>query len=396
MDIFFNTLINFIFIAWSYIILFHGRFFLSKESFFWSNKIILEKKFPLNSFNKNKKFKKTSVIVPARNEEKNIAKCIEGLINQKDYIEEIIIIDDDSYDKTRKVAKQAFLKYKFQNFKIIPSKSLPIDWNGKTWALNQGKDIALKNKKTEYLLFVDADIFLENDVICIVQNVLKEKKLDMISLMAKLNCTSFWEKLLIPSFIFFFQKLYPFNQVNKNNSKISAAAGGFIFCNKKIFLNENLFEKIRDKIIDDCNLAKAIKQKGSIWLGLTNKVKSIRIYESLQQIWLMVSRTAYEQLNCSLKNLFISILGMIFLYQLAPFYIFSNQLIFNQQLNLTLYLIYLLPTIIFLPTIKFYNLSFIYVFLLPISSFLYILMTMNSAYNFYFKKGNVWKNRKYK
>ena len=125
----------------------------------------------------------------------------------------------------------------------------------------------------------------------------------MVSMMAKLNCKNFWEKLLIPSFIYFFQKIYPFSRVNNPKDSLSAAAGGFILCRANLFKNENLYDFIKNKVIDDCNLAKIIKKKGNIWLGLTEKVYSQRNYNKISQIWLMVSRTAYEQLNFSLITL---------------------------------------------------------------------------------------------
>ena len=149
----------------------------------------------------------------------------------------------------------------------------------------------------------------------------------------------------------------------------------------------------KDKIIDDCNLAKIIKDSGNhIWLGLTNLVDSQRNYSKLEQVWKMVTRTAYEQLNNSILVLIVSIIGMVMIY-LIPFI----NLIHQNSLNLiiinlaSIFLMFLS----FLPTAKFYNLNFVFYFSLPISSIIYMLMTINSAYNYYFKNGNVWKGRKY-
>ena len=67
-----------------------------------------------------------------------------------------------------------------------------------------------------------------------------ERRLSMLSLMAKLRCVTFWENLLIPSFIYFFQKLYPFSKVNNHNDNVAAAAGGFIMCKTELFKKINL------------------------------------------------------------------------------------------------------------------------------------------------------------
>ena len=119
----------------------------------------------------------------------------------------MLIIDDNSSDNTEKKAKQTFRKAKFSQFKIIKGKKLPINWSGKVWALKQGVDAAIK-KKFSHFVFIDADIILKDKVIGKTLNFMTERKLSMLSLMAKLRCVTFWENLLIPSFIYFFFKNY--------------------------------------------------------------------------------------------------------------------------------------------------------------------------------------------
>ena len=116
---------------------------------------------------------------------------------------------------------------------------------------------------------------------------------------------------------------------------MAAAAGGFIFCKASEFKKENLYNKIRNKVIDDCNIAKLLKKNGAIWLGLTNQIKSGRSYKNLKSIWNMVSRTAFEQLNHSLILLFICILGLtiVYLFPLAVMLIFYYFFNFDLQMN---------------------------------------------------------------
>ena len=225
-------------------------------------------------------------------------------------------------------------------------------------------------------------------------NFLSQRKLLMVSLMAKLNCTTSWEKFLIPAFVYFFQKIYPFSKVNDPNNSLAAAAGGFILCKSEVFCKVNLYEQIKDKVIDDCNIAKKIKEKGNIWLGLTEKVCSRRCYKNLSEIWKMVSRTAYEQLRFSPLYLCLSILGMciIYLYPLLALFFF-------EEIQISLFLLNILTILIlvisFRPTVNFYKLTSFYYFSLPFVSLIYIMMTFTSAFNFHFRKGNVWKGRKY-
>ena len=307
----------------------------------------------------------------------------------------IIIVDDNSTDLTSDITENFLRKNRFKNYKIIKGLKLPETWSGKIWAMKQGVEFALKDKEEFYLMFMDADISLEKNVLKSLIDKLNSENLEMISLMAKLNCRFFWEKILIPSFIFFFQKLYPFNFVNKPNSYFAAAAGGCILTRSTIFRKQDLFEKIKDKVIDDCNLARLIKEKGKIWIGLTNCVKSEREYKKLAEVWQMVSRTAFEQLSNSIIILLFSLFGLIILYLLFPLIIilsFFNFEILNFGLALTGYS---LISLAYLPTIKFYGLSKFNAPILPFSALIYIFITLNSAMNYYFGCGNIWKERRY-
>ena len=109
----------------------------------------------------------------------------------------------------------------------------------------------------------------------------------------------------------------------------------------------------------------------------------------------MVSRTAFEQLKNSILLLFFSIIGLLIIY-IVPF---LNLFIFNHYDNTLLYYLNFINItmiiLVIVPTIKFYNLPPHYYFSVPFSALIYTLMTVNSAYNFFFKKGNVWKGRKY-
>ena len=376
------------FFIWFYLVFFYANRTLTFKGLFWKSNIIIENQSKL-SYAKQKS--SICFIIPARNEEKYISKTIESIISQS-VKKLIIIVNDNSQDSTENEAKKTFKKTKFKQFKIINGKKLPVGWSGKVWALKQGVD-AVPKKNFSHFVFIDSDIILKENIVIKALSFMNEKNLSMLSLMAKLKCNTIWEYLLIPSFIYFFQKLYPFSKVNTQDENIAAAAGGFILCKSELFRKKNLYELIKNKIIDDCNLAKIVKKKGNpIWIGLTKLVESQRSYDKLKEIWKMVSRTAYEQLNYSIFFLVISILGMFTIYLLP----FLNLIIQSDYYFKIINLISInLMIISFIPTARFYNLGFVFYLSLPFSSFIYMLMTISSAYNYYFKSGNIWKGRKY-
>ena len=142
-------------------------------------------------------------------------------------------------------------------------------------------------------------------------------------------------------------------------------------------------------------VASEIKKKGPIWLGLTEKVVSLRSYEKLSQIWKMVSRTAFEQLHNSIVILFLCILGLIIIYLIPLINFLMFLFLGNHFLSIVNLISILLMITSLVPTINFYKISNWFYLSLPISSLLYICMTISSAYNYFFRKGNTWKGRKY-
>ena len=111
----------------------------------------------------------------------------------------------------------------------------------------------------------------------------------LTSLMAKLRCESLAERMLIPAFVFFFQMLYPFalgEPPGKPRPRPRPAAA--CWCARCAGARPAASTSIRDALIDDCALARRMKQQGPIWLGLTERVRSIRPYAGFDDIRQMV------------------------------------------------------------------------------------------------------------
>ena len=121
----------------------------------------------------------------------------------------------------------------------------------------------------------------------------------LTSLMVKLRCESAAERLLIPAFVFFFQKLYPFAWVNDPGRRTAAAAGGCMLVRRAALAAAGGLEAIRGAIIDDCALGALMKRQGPIWLGLTADAASLRAYPAFGDIRRMVARSAYAELDYS-------------------------------------------------------------------------------------------------
>jgi hopene-associated glycosyltransferase HpnB len=210
----------------------------------------------------------------------------------------------------------------------------------------------------------------------------------LTSLMAKLRCETFAERSHNPAFIFFFQMLYPFAWVNRADTTTAAAAGGCMLVLTDALRQAGGIESIRGALIDDCALAQTLKRRGPIWLGLTERVRSIRAYR-WQDIRRMISRSAYTQLRHSPLLLLATMAGMGVTY-IAPVLLALGG---SSSVRWLGFLSWGLMSLAFLPSLRFYRLSPLWGVALPFIALLYMLYTLNSAYQYARGRGGVWKGR---
>lgn len=356
-------------------------------------------------------------IIPARNEAELLPITLRSLFLQ-DYSGtlSIILVDDHSTDDTSIVAqKVAEDSPKSRQFNVISAQSLPPGWTGKLWAIEQGiRHAQTLTPQPDYFLLTDADI--EHDGTTLRQLVAKAQResLDLVSLMVLLRCQSFWEKILIPAFVFFFQKLYPFRWVNNPNNSTAAAAGGCILIHREALNRIGGIQSVRQALIDDCALAYAVKssntdkgilsrltssivpeKKGRIWLGLSSSTRSLRPYPTLSSIWEMVARTAFTQLNYSPLLLLGTLLGMTIIYIIPTISVILGLLTENWLTTIAGLITWILMAIAYYPTLRLYKGSPLLAFGLPAIAFLYTLMTLDSALRHWRGQGGAWKGRVY-
>jgi hopene-associated glycosyltransferase HpnB len=330
-----------------------------------------------------------AVVVPARNEADVITASLQSLLRQ-DYAGELrlIVVDDDSSDGTATAAMQSGETRPDRPLTIVSSSGPPAGWTGKLWALKQGI-AATEQSRPDYLLLTDADIVHVPDTLSwLVAHSIAGGNV-LTSLMAKLRCESLAERSHVPAFVYFFQMLFPFSWVNQEHSGVAAAAGGCMLVRTDALARAGGVDNIRNALIDDCSLAAALKANGPIWLGLTERVRSIRPYNTLADVKHMISRSAYAQLGYSPLLLAGAVAGMALTFLLPPaLAIFASG--WPQYLGAA---VWLAMAISFLPMLRFYRLSPLWSVALPAIAFLYLSYTINSAYRHLRRSGGQWKGR---
>lgn len=331
-------------------------------------------------------------VIPARDEAALIGASIGSLLRQ-DYAGrlELIVVDDHSSDGTAAAARLAAAEANASDrLTVLSAPSLPEGWTGKLWAVQHGVGHALSGSDPpDYLLLTDADIVYADDMLTALVRRGVSGGLVLVSLMARLRCQSFAERALIPAFIFFFQMLYPFAWVNRPERRTAAAAGGCMLVQRQALQAAGGIEMIKGELIDDCALARLLKEHGPIWLGLTARVRSERAYASLADIRCMVVRCAYAQLHFSPWQLAGTAAALSVTYLAPP----ALVLLASGAGQLLGAFAWAQMTLALQPTLRRYALSPAWGLALPIIAATYLVFTLDSAYQHWRGRGGAWKGR---
>ena len=331
-----------------------------------------------------------AIVVPARNEADGIAQSVTSLLRQDYPALSLVVVDDDSDDGTADVARRAALDLGAgQKLSVVSSRSLPARWTGKLWALQQGIAAAEETLSPKYLMLTDADIVHAPDTLSWLVAHAEQHGLVLASLTARWRCEGIPERVHIPAFIYFFQMLYPFAWVNRPEHAMAGAAGGCMLLRADALRAAGGIEAIRDALIDDCALAREMKRQGPIWLGLTDRVRSIRPYASWGDIRRMVARSAYAQLGYSPLMLAGTVAGLALTYLVPPILALAG----SGWAQLLAIAAWVLMAVSFQPILRFYRLSPLWGVALPAISLLFMLYTLDSAYQYAAGKGGSWKGR---
>lgn len=386
-------------LAWLWLWLAHGRF--------WSTEVRL----PLRSSDDaGASWPSVGVVIPARNEAEILPETLPTVLSQ-DYPGrfQVFLVDDHSEDGTGETARSIARSLdQSERLTVVSAEPLEAGWTGKLWAMEQGVRAARKTG-VDYLLFTDADIAYTPQKLCRLVEKARKDDLDLVSLMVRLRTATFWEKGLIPAFVYFFAMIYPFSWVNTAEKGVAAAAGGCLLARRQALENAGGLAPIAGALIDDCSLARQLKQGGRpgggrIWLGLAQEAASLRPYDSLGEIWKMVSRTAFVQLHYSYLLLAGTLVGLALVFLVPPLAAAGGLLgLFlapakgAAELLLTAFGLgaWALMARTYLPMVRLYRIRPLAALTLPLAAALYTLMTLDSALRFRRGRGGLWKGRTY-
>ncbi|MEU1078892.1 glycosyltransferase [Streptomyces sp. NPDC005908] len=336
------------------------------------------------------------VVVPARDEAAVLPASLPSLLAQ-DYPgrAEIFLVDDGSTDGTAWLARELAERHGGLPLTVGSPGEPPAGWTGKLWAVRHGMALA-RARGPEYLLLTDADIAHAPDSLRKLVAAARTGGFDIVSQMARLRVESLWERLVVPAFVYFFAQLYPFRWIAGPGSRTAAAAGGCVLLRADAAERARIPDAVRHAVIDDVAVARAVKRSGGrVWLGLADGVDSVRPYPRLADLWRMVSRSAYAQLRHNPALLAGTVAGLTVVYLVPPVAVAAGVVAGNAPCALLGAAAWLVMAGTYVPMLRYYRQPLWLAPLLPVTAFLYLLMTVDSAVQHRRGRGAAWKGRTY-
>ena len=334
-----------------------------------------------------------SIILPVRNQAQTVSDCVSSLVNLQYSKKEIIVVDGNSSDDTKKILDRFGRK-----IRIIEEEPLPQGWVGKNWACHLG----YKQAKGNLLMFTDGDSIHSRDSLTKTVSFLEDTKADLVTLAPAAILRTFWEKLLQPPIFWLIMMFVGGKWVNDDNKPRWALGNGqYMLFKRAAYEQVGGHSAVRNRIAEDYSLGRLVKAQGlKLRMVTASGSLGVRMYSSLPEIWRGWRKNFYSVSgNHPLFRATYRLL-LLFTFLVLPFAVLGYGLYLAPTNPLNIYFLsgafmaffLLLGLIILDRSIK---VNPVYALLLPVAITLYIGIGIDSTVRGALGMGFTWKGRVY-
>lgn len=329
-----------------------------------------------------------SVLIPARNEEANIANCLESLINQSYQNYEVIVLNDNSTDKTPLIIDQFSKQYK--HIRHINGQPLAPGWYGKPYAMQQ----LLNEANGELVMFIDADTTHHPNALSFSVSQLINNQVDMISAYTYHRMDSLGEKIILPVFYIMMAMILPFILITKSqNPRHSFAIGAYMLYRQSALKRIGGFELVKNEVNEDIIITRLLKKANykTLFIDAKQYVTTWN-YRNFKEAFHGVSKNIFAGVD---KNI-IQLLGslcMVSMIIVGPFILLIDGLITHQWHLIIFALPIAIFTVMWAQVLHNRGQSRWMALLYPAMFFVLITMAIKSSWQTLFGKGINWKSR---
>jgi len=344
-----------------------------------------------------------SVIVPARNEARNIHSCITALLAQTYPQFELLVVDDRSTDDTKHILDEIEASQKdgasCLSLQVIQGAELPPGWAGKPHALAQGAARA----HGSWLCFIDADTFAAPGLLAAAYCCAQANGADLFSLMTRQELGSFWEKVIQPLVFTALSVGFSPRRVNDPRFPDAVANGQFILVRRQVYDAVGGYAAIRDDIVEDRAMATLVKRSGFRLLVADGRlVARTRMYTRFSEIWEGWTKNIYLGLRDRLWLLLLGVLVGMLGALVLPFWllagiawIVNTGSVLSIIVSLQALLVWGVLLYARMQVSRAFAISPLYAFTLPLGALVFTAMMFASAFKVVTRRGVTWKGRRY-
>jgi chlorobactene glucosyltransferase len=262
-----------------------------------------------------------SIILPARNEERNVRRCVESLLAQDYDNYEVIVVDDGSTDATAGILDELVASHPLGHrlYVLRLRDELPRGWAGKPHAIHLG----VQEAQGEWLLFTDADTLHAPVALRSALTQAIQEEVDLFTLGSTQELPTFWDKVMMPMAYLGISMLYPPRLVNNPRSKVAVANGQYILIRRRVYdaLGGYARAELRDTLLDDRDLARVVKEHGFKLRFVDGRgLVAVHMYQGLKDAWRGWRKNAYLGNRGGIGFFALQLIGLPMI-SIAPFFI---------------------------------------------------------------------------